>query len=67
MPNYAEKLTFMDLKRARAKGKLAEFIREREKTHPHTHKHRFRAVVKLMALGRAKAGRTGQGVGETAN
>jgi hypothetical protein len=49
----------MDLKQARARGKLAQFIQQHRKTHPHTRKRRFRAVVKLMALNtpRAKRGR----------
>jgi hypothetical protein len=55
MRDYSEKLPFMDLKEARAKGKLAEFIRQRERTHPHTRKYRFRVVVKLMALNTPRA------------
>ncbi|MGD1019729.1 MAG: hypothetical protein ABSA12_10480 [Verrucomicrobiia bacterium] len=55
----AEGLAIVHLKQARAKGKLAEFVREREKTHPHTHKHRFRAVVKSMALGKARGKKKG--------
>ncbi len=47
----------MHLKEARAKGKLAQFIRQREKTHPHTRKYRFRVVVKLMALNTPRAKR----------
>lgn len=54
---YSEKLRFVDLKRARAKGQLAQFIKEREKTHPHTRKHRFRTVLKSMALNKPKARR----------
>ncbi|MGD0061582.1 MAG: hypothetical protein ABSD58_19415 [Verrucomicrobiia bacterium] len=53
------KLALMHLKEARAKGKLAEFIRQREKTHPHTRKYRFRVVVKLMALNKPRANRKG--------
>ncbi|MGD0061584.1 MAG: hypothetical protein ABSD58_19425 [Verrucomicrobiia bacterium] len=49
----------MHLKEARSKGKLAEFIRQREKTHPHTRKYRFRVVVKLMALNKPRAKRGG--------
>jgi hypothetical protein len=55
MMDYSEKLAFMDLKTARAKGKLAEFIRQHERPHPHTRKYRFRAVVKSMALNKRKA------------
>ncbi len=47
----------MHLKEARAKGKLAQFFRQRERTHPHTRKYRFRVVVKLMALNTPRAKR----------
>jgi len=57
MPGCSERLPFMHLKQARARGQLAEFIRERKKTHPHTRKHRFRTVVKLMALNQRRAKR----------
>ena len=50
----------MHLKAARAKGKLAEFIRQREKTYPHTRKDRFRVVVKLMALNQPRTKRGGK-------
>jgi hypothetical protein len=53
--DVSEKLPSMNLKEARAKGTLARFIRQREKTHPHTRKYRFRVVVKLMALNKPRA------------
>jgi hypothetical protein len=44
----------MHLKEARAKGKLAHFIKEREKTHPQaSHKH-LHGAIKSMALKTAK-------------
>jgi hypothetical protein len=58
LDQYWETAT-LHLKEARAKGKLAEFIRQREKTHPHTRKYRFRVVVKLMALNKPRAKRKG--------
>ncbi|HTS19962.1 MAG TPA: hypothetical protein VMP11_20470 [Verrucomicrobiae bacterium] len=47
----------MNLRQARARGRLGEFIRQRERTHPHTRKRRFNAVLKLMALNKRKGKR----------
>ncbi|HVM62859.1 MAG TPA: hypothetical protein VMV72_18505 [Verrucomicrobiae bacterium] len=44
----------MNLRQARATGRLGQFIRQRERAHPHTRKRRFRAVLKLMALNKRK-------------
>jgi len=44
----------MHLKEARAKNKLEQFVKEREKTHPHASKHHFHGVIKAMALKTAK-------------
>ncbi len=43
-----------------AKGKLAQFIQQREKRHPLARKYRFRVVVKLMALNTPRAKRGGK-------
>ena len=43
----------MNLKEAREKGKMEQFIRERE-NHPPADKERLHHIIKSMALGTAK-------------
>ena len=43
----------MNLKEAREKNKIEQFIRERE-SHPPANKKRFKKILKSMALGTAK-------------
>ena len=45
----------MNLKEARSKNKLAEFIREHEKKHPKASKTAFKRAVSSMALRKKKS------------
>ena len=47
----------MDLKEAREKKKLGQFIREKEKEYPKTNEAQFSVVVKSMASQVAKSKR----------
>jgi len=45
----------VNLKEAKAKGKLKEFLKEREKTMPHADKERFEKTLKSMTTRTLKA------------
>jgi hypothetical protein len=44
----------MNLKEARAKGKMEQFIKEYEGKYPPANKRRLKRLIKSMALGTAK-------------